>query len=47
MRSDPSHCQLAGGDVTTETVNIIADEADRAGSGAIAISAFALEFDAN
>ena len=47
MRSYLSHCQHAGGKVTTEILNIVGDEAGRAGSGAMAISASALEFDAN
>jgi len=47
VRSDLSNRQLASGSVTTENVNIVADEADGAGSGAIAVSAFALEFGAN
>ena len=47
MRSDLSHRQLAGGSVTTKSVNIVADEANGAGSRAIVIPAFALEFDAN
>jgi hypothetical protein len=48
VRSDLSQRQRAGGSVTTtENVNIVADEADRAGSAAMAVSAFALEFNAN
>jgi len=47
VRSDLSNRQVASGSVTTENVNIVADEADGAGSGAIAVSAFALEFGAN
>ena len=47
MRRDLSHSQRAGGRVTTENVNVVTDEADRAGSGAMAVSAFALEFGAN
>jgi hypothetical protein len=47
VRSDLSHRQRAGGSVTTENVNIVADETDGARSGAIAVSAFALEFGAN
>jgi hypothetical protein len=47
VRSDLSHGQRAGGSITTENVNIVADEADGAGSGAMAVSAFALEFGAN
>jgi len=47
VRSDLSQRQGAGGNVITENVNIVADEADGAGSGAMAVSAFALEFGAN
>jgi|RhiMethySRZTD1v2_1073278.scaffolds.fasta_scaffold3381532_1 hypothetical protein len=47
VRSDLSHRQRAGASVTTENVDIVAIEADGAASGAIAISAFALEFGAN
>ena len=47
MRGDLSNRQLARGNVTTENVNIVADEANGAGSGAMAVSAFALEFNAN
>jgi len=47
VRSDLSHRQGAGGNVITENVNIVAYEADGAGSGAMAVSAFALEFGAN
>ena len=47
VRSDLSHRQRAGGSVTTEDVNIVADETDGARSGALAVSAFALEFGAN
>jgi len=47
VRSDPSNCQRAGGTFTSGDVNIVADEADRAGSGAPLVSAFALEFGAN
>jgi hypothetical protein len=35
VRSDLSHRQRAGGSVTTENVNIVADQADGAGSGAM------------
>ena len=47
VRSDLSQRQRAGGSVTTENLNIVADEADRAGTAAMAFSAFALEFNAN
>jgi hypothetical protein len=47
VRGDLSNRQLAGGNVTTENVNIVADEADGAGSTAMAVSAFTLEFNAN
>ena len=47
VRSDLSQRQRAGGSVATENVNIVADEADRAGSAAMAVSAFALEFNAS
>jgi hypothetical protein len=47
VRSDLSHRQRPGGSVITETVNIVADEADGAGSCATPVSAFALEFGAN
>ena len=47
VRSDLSHGQRASGSVATENVNIVADEADRAGSGALPVSAFALEFGPN
>ena len=47
MRSDLSYRQRVGGSITTENVDIVADEANRAGSRAMAVSAFALEFGAN
>ena len=47
VRGDLSNRQFAGGNVTTENVNIVADEANRAGSAAVTVSTFALEFDAN
>ena len=47
VRSDLSNRQLAGGNVTTENVNIVADEANRTGSAALTASTFALEFNAN
>ena len=47
VRSDFSHRQRAGGSVATQNVNIVADETNRADSGAMAISAAALEFDAD
>ena len=47
MRSDLSHRQRKGGSVTTENVDIITDKADGAGSGAVAVSAFALKFGTN
>lgn len=47
VRSDFCNRQHASGKVTAKNVNIIADEADGAGSGALAISPFALEFGAN
>ena len=47
MRSDLSHRQPARGGITTENVDIVADEADGADSGTIAVSAFALELDPN
>jgi hypothetical protein len=47
VRSDLSDSQRVGGKVTTENVNVVTDEADGAGSGAMAVSAFALEFGAN
>jgi len=47
VRSDLSNRQLAGGKLTTENVNIVAYEANRAGSAAVTVSTFALEFNAN
>jgi len=47
VRSDFPHRQRGGGSVTTENGDIVADEADGAGSGAMAVSAFALELGAN
>ena len=47
VRSDFSHRQRAGGSVATQNFDIVADKTDRAGSGAMAISASALEFDAD
>jgi len=47
VRSNLSHRQPAGGSITAENVNIVADEANGTGSGAIAVFAFALELDAN
>ena len=47
MRSDLSYSQRLGGKVTAENVNVVIDEADGAGSGAMAVSAFALKFGAN
>ena len=47
MGGDLPNRQLAGGKLTTENVNIVADEANRAGSAALTVSTFALEFDAN
>jgi len=47
VRGDFSHRQRAGGSVTAENVDIVADEADRTGSGAVAVSAFALELGSN
>ena len=47
VRSNLSNRQLAGGNVITENVNIVAEQADGAGSTAMAVSAFALEFNAN
>jgi hypothetical protein len=47
VRGDLSNRQLAGGNVTTENVNIVANEANRAGSAAVTVSSFTLEFDAN
>ena len=47
VRSDLSHSQRPGGKVTAENVNVVIDEADGAGSGAMAVSAFALKFGAN
>ena len=47
VRSDLSDRQRMGGSVTTENVDIVADEADGAGSGALAVSALALELGAN
>ena len=47
MRSDLSHRQRACGDVATENVNVVADQADRARSGTIPISAYPLEVGAN
>ena len=47
VRSDLSHRRRAGGSVTTENVDIVADETDGAGSAAIAISALALKFGMN
>jgi len=47
VRSDFSHRQRAGGSVATQNFDIVADETNRAGSGAMAISASALEFDAD
>ena len=47
VRSDLSHRQGARGNVITENVNIVAYEADGAGSGALAVSALALELGAN
>jgi len=47
VRSDLSGRQSAGRNVSTENVNIVADEADGASSGALPVSAFALEFGAN
>ena len=47
VRSDLSNSQRASGSVTTQNVNIVTDEADGTSSGAIAVSALALEFGAN
>jgi hypothetical protein len=47
VRGNLSNRQLAGGNVTAENVNIVADEANRAGSAAVTASTFALEFNAN
>ena len=47
MRSDLSHRQRVAGSVTAENIDIVADEANRAGSRAMAVSAFALKFGAN
>ena len=47
VRSDLSHRQRVAGSVTAENIDIVADEANRAGSRAMAVSAFALEFGAN
>ena len=47
VRSDLSHRQPVCGSITTKRVNIVADEADRAGTGAIAVTAFPFELDAN
>ena len=47
VRSDLSDRQRLGGSVTTENVNIVAEETDGAGSAAMAISAFALKFGVN
>ena len=47
VRSDLSHGQRAGGSLTTGNFNIVADEADGTGSGAMAVFPSALEFDAN
>jgi len=47
VRSDLSHRQRVGGSVTTENVNIAADETDGTRSAAMAISALALKFGVN
>ena len=47
VRSDLAHRQRVGGCVTTENVDIVADEADGAGSEALAVSALVLELGAN
>ena len=47
VRSDLSHRQRVGASVTTENVDIVADETDGAGSAAMAISALALKFGVN
>jgi len=47
VRGDLSNRQLAGGNVTTENVTVVAGEANRAGSAALTVSTFALEFNAN
>jgi len=47
VRSDLAHRQHLGESVTTENVDIVADEADGAGCGALAVSALALELGAN
>ena len=47
VRSDPFHRQRAGRPVTAENVDIVANEADRADSGIISASAFALELGEN
>ena len=47
MRSRLPYRQRAGGKLTTENVNVVADEADGASSAAMTVSAFALEFSAN
>jgi hypothetical protein len=36
-----------GGSITAKNINIVTNEADWAGSDALAVSAFALEFGAN
>jgi len=47
VRSDLSYRQRVSRSVTTENVDIVADEANGAGSGALAVSALALELGAN
>jgi len=47
VRSDLSHRQRAGGSVATENVDIVTDETDGAGSGALAVSALPIELGAN
>jgi hypothetical protein len=47
VRSDLSYRQNAGGMVNAENLDIVADEADGASGGAVAISASALELRAN
>ena len=47
VRSDFSHRQRARGNITTESLDIVANKTDGTDSGTMAVSAFAFEFDTN